>query len=88
MAPHHETGVFTEVDAAHRLGVSAAVLRSWRARGTGPVFHRFGRAVRYLAEDLEQFIETSAVSTTPQQKDRRAAARGVTRASSERIDWP
>ena len=52
----------TEAEAARELGVSAAVLRSWRAHGRGPRFRKFGRAVRYLRDDLEIFIEASAVS--------------------------
>ena len=51
----------TEADAARRLGVSAAALRAWRQRGTGPRFCRFGRSVRYLDRDIEAFVRESAV---------------------------
>jgi hypothetical protein len=48
---------------AERLGLAVATLRAWRHRGTGPRFLRFGRAVRYLPADLDEFIRASAVDT-------------------------
>lgn len=53
----------TELQVAQRLGLSVATLRAWRHRGTGPRFLRFGRAVRYLQSDLDEFIRASAVDT-------------------------
>jgi excisionase family DNA binding protein len=53
----------TEHQVAQRLGLSVATLRAWRHRGTGPRFLRFGRAVRYLQSDLDEFIRASAVDT-------------------------
>ena len=49
-------------DAAAYLAVSVATLRSWRLtrrRGstTGPVFIRFGRAIRYRVADLDAWVE-------------------------------
>jgi predicted DNA-binding transcriptional regulator AlpA len=57
----------TEDDVARALRVSTAVLRSWRVRGKGPRFFRFGRAVRYLRADIEDYITESAAQprTTP-----------------------
>jgi excisionase family DNA binding protein len=53
----------TETEVAQRLGLSVATLRAWRMRHKGPRFVRFGRAVRYLAEDIEQFIAASIVTS-------------------------
>lgn len=53
----------TESQVAERLGLAVATLRAWRHRGTGPRFLRFGRAVRYLSADLDEFIRASAVDT-------------------------
>ena len=53
----------TEQQLAEQLGMSVATLRAWRHRGTGPRFHRFGRAVRYLTQDVEAFIKSSGVDT-------------------------
>ena len=58
----HCSQALTEHDAAKRLGLSVATLRAWRLKGTGPRFVRFGRAVRYLAADIEPFIEASVVN--------------------------
>ena len=52
-----------EIEAADRLGLSVATLRAWRHRGQGPRFVWFGRAVRYLTEDLETFIIGCRVDT-------------------------
>ena len=54
MAKKHHA--LTEAQAAERLGIAAATLRNWRQRNEGPVFHRFGRTVRYLEADLEAYI--------------------------------
>ena len=53
----------TEGQVAEQLGLSVATLRAWRHRGRGPRFLRFGRAVRYLPADLDEFIRVSAVDT-------------------------
>ena len=52
-----------EIEAADRLGLSVATLRAWRHRGQGPRFVRFGRAVRYLLEDLDNYIDGCRVDT-------------------------
>jgi predicted DNA-binding transcriptional regulator AlpA len=41
--------------AAQWLGIATKTLDSWRANGSGPPCHRFGRAVRYRLSDLEAF---------------------------------
>jgi hypothetical protein len=43
--------------------LAVATLRAWRHRNKGPKFHRFGRAVRYLISDLEDFVSRSIVMT-------------------------
>lgn len=52
-----------EIEAANRLGLSVATLRAWRHRGQGPRFVRFGRAVRYLVEDMGDFIDSCRIDT-------------------------
>ena len=46
----------TEAEAAVRLGLKVATLRAWRHQGRGPAFVRLGRAVRYLATDIDDFL--------------------------------
>ena len=53
-----------EVAAAQYLDVSVKTLRNWRFHGTGPVFARFGRAVRYPLDELEKFAHRSRVQVT------------------------
>ena len=60
MSDHHSHAL-TEHEVARRLGLSVATLRAWRLKGKGPRFVRFGRAVRYLAADVERFVEASVV---------------------------
>lgn len=49
----------TETDAAARLGLKVATLRAWRHQRRGPAFVRFGRAIRYLASDLDEFVNAN-----------------------------
>jgi predicted DNA-binding transcriptional regulator AlpA len=58
-----DNNAITEVEAAEALGLKVATLRAWRHRHTGPRFVRFGRAVRYLLDDLDAFIAASRVDT-------------------------
>ncbi len=52
--------LLNDAEAAKRLCVSAATLRSWRCRGIGPAFIKMGRGakapVRYSESDIEQYI--------------------------------
>jgi predicted DNA-binding transcriptional regulator AlpA len=54
-----QQNVYCERDAAHYLGVSAAVMRLWRSEGRGPAFFRAGeKLVRYRKVDLDIWIES------------------------------
>ena len=57
--PVPANGPLTERDAAVRLGLKVATLRAWRHHGKGPPFVRLGRAVRYLSNDLEEFLRAN-----------------------------
>jgi excisionase family DNA binding protein len=50
--------------AAKILDVTKSTLESWRCRGGGPNFVRYGRAIRYREEDLERFIESKIQRNT------------------------
>jgi Helix-turn-helix domain len=52
--PELSHGPLTESDAAIRLGLKVATLRAWRHQGRGPAFVRLGRAIRYLAGDIDE----------------------------------
>lgn len=49
----------TESVAAQYLGMRVPTLRKWRAKNDGPVWRKFGRAVRYRISDLEAYAEMS-----------------------------
>jgi len=44
-----------EKEAATRLGLSPATLRTWRCRGKGPTFSKYGGAVRYDSDEIERY---------------------------------
>lgn len=54
----------TETQVAEWLGLSVATLRAWRFRGQGPRFVRFGRAVRYMDDAVQEFIRVSEAEET------------------------
>lgn len=45
----------TEIDAARRLGMSRKWLQKTRLSGHGPLFAKFGSAVRYSLRDIEEY---------------------------------
>lgn len=61
MSSSPTTKAMTEGEAAEVLALSVATLRAWRQRKQGPRFVRFGRAVRYLPSDIEEYIQRSAI---------------------------
>jgi len=51
-------------EAARILNLKTGTLEVWRVYGRGPVFYRFGRAIRYRREDLEQWAAQRACQNT------------------------
>lgn len=56
--------LLTEAQAAQVLSLSIRTLQSWRVRGSGPLFVRAGRAVRYRRADIQRWVEANTVSRT------------------------
>lgn len=56
--------LLNEMEAARFLGLRTKTLASWRCRGTGPVFRKIGRLVRYMQSDLEEYLENQARRST------------------------
>ena len=54
-------GLINERQAAQRLGLAVQTLRNWRSQGRGPEYIRFGRAIRYNPQALQNFEEVSRV---------------------------
>lgn len=53
--------VVREDDAARHLKLSIGFLRKARRESYGPVYLRFGRAVRYRVADLDAWVNACAV---------------------------
>jgi predicted DNA-binding transcriptional regulator AlpA len=51
--------MLNEKEAAQRLGLSVATLRTWRCREKGPRFFRLGKAIRYSEDEIAQFLSES-----------------------------
>jgi len=59
------TNLLNEKEAAKILDVSVPTLRRWRLlRNNGPTFRKLNAngSVRYALEDLQRFVEQSAVT--------------------------
>jgi hypothetical protein len=52
-----------EHGAAEFLDVTVNTLQDWRLKKTGPVYCKFGRAVRYPLAELERFADAARVQT-------------------------
>ena len=50
-----------EQSAADFLDMKVTTLRDWRLKKVGPIYCKFGRAVKYPADSLETFVEQSKV---------------------------
>lgn len=58
--------LMTTKEAAKALGMSASTLAKWRLAGSGPRWAKLGRAVRYLASDLAEFVDGRLRQSTSQ----------------------
>jgi excisionase family DNA binding protein len=52
---------FTDIQASKVLGLRPQTLRNWRIARKGPPYHKFGRAVRYRLEDLEDWLKSKKI---------------------------
>lgn len=48
--------LMNSAELGQRLGKSAAALANWRYLGLGPRFIKVGKAVRYRASDVEEWL--------------------------------
>lgn len=51
----------TTKEAAEYLRMSESSLRYWRQNNIGPAYRKYGRAVRYLKEDLDEYDKKAVV---------------------------
>jgi hypothetical protein len=50
-----------EFEAAEFLGLKVATLRDWRLQKRGPIYAKFGKAVRYPWVELESYVAACMV---------------------------
>jgi predicted DNA-binding transcriptional regulator AlpA len=50
--------------AAHYVGLSESLLEKRRCSGDGPVYSQIGKAVRYLASDLDAWMQANRRTST------------------------
>lgn len=53
---------------AQRWGITLASLAMQRHRKQGPAYQKFGKAVRYRVEDIEEYETTTARHSTKEQE--------------------
>lgn len=58
-----DSRILTDIEVAHRLGVSRFTVRAWRLKGIGPRFLKMGRAVRYRSQDVDEYEQQALVET-------------------------
>lgn len=56
--------LLTEKDVARSLKISHRTLQVWRRRKKGPPFISVGGAVRYLVEDLQNWVQSQRNART------------------------
>jgi predicted DNA-binding transcriptional regulator AlpA len=56
------TPLLSEKLAARFLSVSQRTLQAWRVSGTGPLFIKMGRAIRYCQSDLVNWMNSKRCS--------------------------
>lgn len=66
------TELLTPAQVATRLGVTENALAIWRYYRRGPSFVKFGRAVRYDAEEIQRFMAASTQVCQPEVRNLRA----------------
>jgi predicted DNA-binding transcriptional regulator AlpA len=50
--------------AAHYVGLSESLLEKRRCSGDGPIYSQIGKAVRYLASDLDAWMKANKRNST------------------------
>ncbi|MEE1612065.1 helix-turn-helix transcriptional regulator [Microvirga sp. CF3016] len=60
----HPDALLTEAQVAHLLSISTRTLQAWRVRGTGPIFVKAGRSVRYRQRDLVAWMGANSTQQT------------------------
>lgn len=63
-----ETRLLNEREVSAVYGIAVGQLRQLRFKGTGPLFVKLGRSVRYRAADIEDYITANIRQSTSDQR--------------------
>ena len=66
--------LLTNSETAQLLGIKGNTLEIWRLKGSGPVFRKIGRSVRYLESDVLAWLDAQARVSTSQYQTRKEGA--------------
>ena len=67
--PKMSNHFLTERELSEFLNVHVGTIRRWRLAGKGPRFRKFGGAVRYGREDIEDWIRSCPAGGQPVKTD-------------------
>ena len=59
-----ETPLLTTAEAATFVRLSRRTLEDYRTKGTGPTYRRLGKKIYYRPEDLNNWIDARAFTST------------------------
>jgi hypothetical protein len=59
------TPLATPQEVADYLRKPVKTLAEWRSRGLGPRYHRTGREVKYMWQDVDEWLAEQAVEPYP-----------------------
>lgn len=62
--------LLTDQQIEEMYGVNRKTLANWRVKGLGPSFVKIGAAVRYRAEDVQEWIDSRVFSSTSMYRQR------------------
>ncbi len=69
--PRTLEGLLSPEELAAKLKMSKKTLAKWRCNGRGPRFVRLGHAVRYMPQDVADWLEAKASRNTMEASERR-----------------
>lgn len=63
--------LMTTDELAAMVKIPANTLKGWRQTGGGPAYRKLGNAVRYLWEDVSDWLDNSTVRNTAEAAERK-----------------
>jgi len=64
------TEVMTTIEAAAYVGLKKSTMERFRFLGQGPAYCKLGGAVRYRKKDLDAWLDSRAVSSVKEAKNK------------------